>query len=853
MAMDDESSPEAALAELRARLECGLAERGMTKTALARRSGLGRTAVSEAFNTSAPAPSARTVGALARALHLDVQVLLKLRTTAAGVQHEFSGESATSPSAGIGRPIVDFDPHDLEVHPAIDVVPGMTGLEGVQARRLPGYVRRHHDRELDDLVTAAADGQSGMVVLVGPSSTGKTRACWEAIQPLVPRGWRLWHPFDPTRAEAALNDLQRLAPRTVVWLNEAQHYLGAGQGVGERIAAALRSLLVNRQASPILILGTLWNNYATDYTALPAPGRPDAHPQTRELLAGRLISLPDSFDAVAIREARLMASAGDPQLTQALKQAQDGRLTQYLAGAPALSERYKMTAPAARSLIQAAMDGRRFGIGSHVAGNFLVHAIGDYLADSEYAIFGPNWLEEAFRESSRPVHGNLAPLTLVRPRGSSPLHQSHRVNEIGAYKYRLADSLEQLGRFERGQFCPPTSFWEAAHEHLTDSMELANIAEAAHDRYRLYWAHRLTRRVAEQGDASALAELADIWMEEHPELAEPLYRRSAEMGNAFAMNGLGYFRESVGDREGAEEWYRRAFEAGNGESACRLAEMCEMSGEVEAAERLYRKAVYLGDTEALGCLGRIISNRGGDAAEAVSLLTRSICLMVRQAARATIGRLDRVTGAQYSSVGSWRSKKEMTQPVSRIEEKGDVGDYEGFSEAVADASRSGDTYGIMCRYLLFGSENRDQAEEMLERAGRDGNAYALIEFANNRENNGRLGEAEALYRTLLDSGNNAPLAPLAGLMKKSGNIKEAESLYWRAIEAGSTYAMCRLSELKEDMGDHAGAEEIALQAANAGDGAAVRALSKARARREEFDDPWPYGLDPDGTPTAEPW
>jgi TPR repeat protein/transcriptional regulator with XRE-family HTH domain len=853
MAMEDDSSPAAALAELRARLEYGLAELGITKTALARRSKLGRTAVSEAFNRSAPAPSARTVGALARALHLDVEALLKLRTTAAGVQHRSSEENGISLEAGIGRPITEFDPHDLEVHPAIDVVPALSEPKSMQARRLPGYVRRNHDGELKALVKAAADGQSGMVVLVGPSSTGKTRACWEAIQPLASHGWRLWHPFDPTRAEAALNDLKCVGPRTVVWLNETQHYIGAGQGVGEHIAATLRSLLLNRQAGPILILGTLWNNYATEYTALPASGKPDLYPQTRELLAGRLISVPDNFDTVAIRDARILASAGDPQLAQALNQAQDGRLTQYLAGAPALSERYRMAAPAVRALIQAAMDGRRFGVGNHIAGNFLAHAAEDYLTDPEYLTLRDNWLYEAFCESNRPVHGNLAPLAPVRIRGASYRHQLHQTGNIASSKYRLADSLEQLGRLERNQFCPPVSFWEAAHEYLTDSVELANLAVAAHDRHRLYWAHRLTRRVEEHGDASALIELADMWMEEHLELAESLYRRSAEMGNARAMSSVGYLREDAGDRDEAKEWYRKASEAGDGEASYRLAEICENLGDAEKAERLYRQALDLGDTEALGSLGRIVSERGGDEVEAISLFTRSILLMVRQAARATIGRLDRVTGVQDSSIGPWGSEKRVTNQIVEIEEKGDAGDLKGFIDAVADASRNGDTYGTMCHYLLFTSEDGDEAERMLERAGRDGNTYALIELANKREKAGKLKEAEALYRALIGSGNDAPLALLANLMKKAGNLKEAESLYWRAIEAGNTYALCRLSELKEYTGDHAGAVEIALQAANAGDTGAVRALSKERASREGFDDPWPYGLDPDGTPTVESW
>lgn len=853
MAMEDDSSPAAALAELRARLEYGLAELGITKTALARRSKLGRTAVSEAFNRSAPAPSARTVGALARALHLDVEALLKLRTTAAGVQHRFSEENGISLEAGIGRPIAEFDPHDLEVHPAIDVAPALSEPKSMQARRLPGYVRRNHDGELKALVKAAADGQSGMVVLVGPSSTGKTRACWEAIQPLASQGWRLWHPFDPTRAEAALNDLKSVGPRIVVWLNETQHYIGAGQGVGEHIAAALRSLLLNRRASPILILGTLWNNYATEYTTLPASGKPDPYPQTRELLAGRLISVPDNFDTVAIRDARIMASAGDPQLAQALNQAQDGRLTQYLAGSPALSERYRMSAPAVRALIQAAMDGRRFGVGSHIAGNFLARAAEDYLTDPEYLTLGDNWLYEAFCESNRPVHGNLAPLVPVRIRGAAYRHQLHQIDNIASSKYRLADSLEQLGRLERNQYCPPASFWEAADEYLTDSVELANLASAAHDRHRLYWAHRLTRRVEEHGDASALIELADMWMEEHPELAESLYRRSAEMGNARAMNSVGYLREDAGDKDEAEEWYRKASEAGDGEATYRLAEIYENLGDTEKAERLYRQALDLGHTEALGSLGRLVSDRGGDQVEAISLFTRSILLMVRQGARATIGRMDRVTGVQYSSMRPWGSGKRVANPIVEIEEKGDTGDLRGFINAVADASRNGDTYGTMCHYLLFASEDNDQAEKMLERAGRDGNTYALIELANNREKDGKVKEAEALYRALIGSGNDAPLALLANLMKKAGDLKEAESLYWRAIEAGNTYALCRLSELKEDTGDHAGAVEIALQAANAGDAGAVRALSKERASREGFDDPWPYGLEPDGTPTVESW
>ncbi|MCX4516098.1 ATP-binding protein [Streptomyces anulatus] len=141
---------------------------------------------------------------MAAALKLPAGELLELRRRAA--------EHATGPSAdsrGPGMPIGLWDPHDLEVHPA-GTATNASGVSG--SRVLPGYVRRAHDQILDDAVKDAIEGRSRMVVLVGTSSTGKTRACWEAVQPLAPLGWKLWHPFDPTRAEAALEELHQVCP-----------------------------------------------------------------------------------------------------------------------------------------------------------------------------------------------------------------------------------------------------------------------------------------------------------------------------------------------------------------------------------------------------------------------------------------------------------------------------------------------------------------------------------------------------------------------------------------------------------------------------------------------------------------
>ncbi|MEU3317385.1 hypothetical protein ABZ743_32570 [Streptomyces sp. NPDC006662] len=251
-------------------------------------------------------------------------------------------------AAAVGRPVSQLDPFDLEVHHSVDVIPthrfregwtvhydtGLTSsrpMDPPPLSALTPYVVRTHDRLLRDVVRRAEAGQSGMAMLVGGSSCGKTRACWEAVQSLG-EGWRLWHPFDPTRPEAALADIQNVGPHTVVWLNEAQHYLlSSTSSLGERVVAGLRALLQDQARSPILVLGTVWPEYWAALTALPKAGAPDMHEQARKLLAGTNISVPSSFstaDLAAIRRGVVQ----DRRLLYAAQRATDGQVTQYLAG-----------------------------------------------------------------------------------------------------------------------------------------------------------------------------------------------------------------------------------------------------------------------------------------------------------------------------------------------------------------------------------------------------------------------------------------------------------------------------------------------------------------------------------------
>jgi hypothetical protein len=259
----------------------------------------------------------------------------------------------------VGWPLEEVaDPFVLEVHRPVEPDVPQPGLPV-----LPDYVPREHDAALAEVVTAAAARAGGIAVLVGGSSTGKTRACWQALELLrgLEPGWRLWHPIDQ---QAALAGLSAIGPQTVVWLNEAQRYLSNSDGTGERVAAGLREVLRRAQArGPVLVLATLWQEYWDELTVRP-PGGADPHAQARELLTGHDIRVPPAFTPGQVRD---LEEAEDLRLAQAAAASRDGQVIQYLAGAPALLARYRHAPPAARALIQAAMDARRLGMRSRPA------------------------------------------------------------------------------------------------------------------------------------------------------------------------------------------------------------------------------------------------------------------------------------------------------------------------------------------------------------------------------------------------------------------------------------------------------------------------------------------------------
>ena len=408
-----------------------------------------------------------------------------------------------------GWPLADTtDPFALEVHRPVRPDTPQPGLPA-----LPAYLHREHDAELERVVAAAAHGDSKIAVLVGGSSTGKTRACWEALELLrdLPKPWRLWHPIDPTRPQAALRELPSVSPRTVIWLNEAQFYLDvAADGLGEQIAAGLREILRSPAKAPILVLATLWPEHWNALTVRPPRGT-DPHAQARELLQGKDITVPTALTANQVHQLRALA---DPRLVQAADSAEGGQVVQFLAGAPELTARYRNAPPVAAALINAAIDARRLGMGIALPLAFLENAAPAYLTDTDWDVLGEDWLEQALAYTAAPCRGIRGPLAPIRPR---PARSAGPVREPAC---RLADYLEQDGRRARRAYIPPAGFWDAV-VGFADPGDLAELATAARERGLLRDAARLRRLAVVQGDADEASALIGLWHSVHPHASDP--------------------------------------------------------------------------------------------------------------------------------------------------------------------------------------------------------------------------------------------------------------------------------------------------------------------------------------------
>ncbi|MEU7527097.1 hypothetical protein AB0A74_15295 [Saccharothrix sp. NPDC042600] len=688
---------------------------------------------------------------------------------------------------------------------------------------LPAYVERPFTQVLHAAVARVRRGESALVVLVSDSSSGKTRAAYESLlhRPegaeanLVEAGWRMWpalHYADPATMVA---EVPSIAPRTVVWLDEAQRYLlDPPPEVRDRLCAGLHALLADPDRGPVLVLATLWQEYWETLTRRPVRGERDGHAAARALLLdGEVVRVPSTFTELDRRAAE---ATGDPELLEAVRRTEDGAITQYLAAVPDLLRRVDTAGAGQLAVVHAAMDARRLGHGEWMPAAFLHDAAFSYLSERERRALRADrgWFTAALSELARLGDGH----SFVLERHPDDDH----VGPVAA-RYRLEDYHDQVGRRTRGAICPRQVFWDALLEHASSPAELSALAESAKLRQRLHLAHQLLTKASASGHSQAfselswlhhligsqaeaeryahaavdhpgaLCELVSADVSRDPERTERLYRASAAAGETESLQLLGWEYEQQGRWAEAEEAYTAALEAGWGDAAASLGMLRESMGDSAAAERLYHVGVARGSADAADELSRMRLDTG-----------------------------DWLGAEHYALVAvrlePYHNERYLELLVERRCRGGELGDAERLARAAVEVS------------------------------GVEG----LVVLARLREKAGEGSAAESIAQDALQAGSPQGYRELIRL-RAPGDVDTAERLALTAASAGHAAGFEELARARASVGDAAGAERFARAAADAGGWRSLRDLA---VERSEDDPGWldivRYGLTADGD-TAKAW
>lgn len=699
---------------------------------------------------------------------------------------------------GPGRPISEAEsPFVLDVHEAITPFGDTTGLPA-----LPPYVPRQHDGDLEKIVQKAAAGDSGIALLLGNSSTGKTRSAWEQVHRL-PSHWRLWHPASP---DELVERLPSVGAHTVLWLNELPRYLYTDDiRRDETIAAGLSETLRNPDCALVLILGTLWHEYRLRLAPAEVEIGSDTRPNTRILLTGNLIPVPETFGAV--ESGRLAeAAVTDARLAEALARAEEGHITQYLAGGPAQIQRYRTADPAARAVLHAAMDARRFGWGEVLPAGFLAAAAQSYLTGLQRATLPIDWFDRALKDYLLPLcQGARGPLS---PAGDD---------------FRLADYLEQHGKRTRQGERPPDGFWAAALHDDVAGWDTAAMARAAYRRDRREIAHRLALEAAVRGDRAGLATFASMVEEdEGRDEALPYLELAAENGDTRSQLVLGHRCEDSGDYDAAKAWYSLADDGTNPQALVGLASLHARQGRHEVADKLYQTALANGGAREVEYQARDLAERD-EHDEALRLAEDSFRHGNRKA----------LTGLAWRYTGP-----DLPRAFAVMRRAMELGFDDAITEMVILATTANDP-ALVTKYcdlasksghpnaqrvaghILARSGDERRGAALLWRAFNGGLHWSLFELAELRERQGRVRAARRIYRRLTSVGQIFALVNLAASYERAGDQATAEHLaatYARLDHLGLKDSGWRwVAKARYQRGDHAGAKRLLERMASAGD------------------------------------
>ncbi|MFD5699719.1 tetratricopeptide repeat protein [Streptomyces lasiicapitis] len=434
---------------------------------------------------------------------------------------------------------------------------------GKDGSKLPPYVARDIDEELRERVREAAE-EGGLVLVVGDSTAGKTRAAFEAIRELLPE-YRVLAPPVGARLRPAPETLEACGDlRCVVWLDDLEQYLGP-EGLEPEVLAEFVRLRV-----PVVATMRL-KPYET-FSAADEGGAA----QSWAGLGARVLRTAEVVDLDRLWSEGELARAGDcddSRIADAVVHHGTYGIAEYMAAGPVVMQEWRRARRVCghargAALVTAAVDLSRAGLRGPYSRGLLVEVHERCLAEAGGSVLRPEGLEEAFAWASEVRLGVTSPLVPMTEGWS-------------AFDY-LVDGTESA---------VPDWVRETALAHAADDDDRFAVATSAYRGGALHVAEAGMRPLADGGNVNATFNLALLSAKTgRTGEAETLYRHAHGKGQLAATNNLAILLERAGRAEEAEALYRETHNKGHLDATNNLAILVNQSGRTEEAETLYRHA-----------------------------------------------------------------------------------------------------------------------------------------------------------------------------------------------------------------------------------------------------------------------
>jgi TPR repeat protein len=519
---------------------------------------------------------------------------------------------------------------------------------------VPPYVARDFDNELRArLRRSAVDG--GMVLLTGDSTSGKSRAAFEAVKSEMPEH----QVFSPPHGAdlRRLPDLLTSRPgRYLLWLDDLEGHLGRDGLQPDLLSALLRLRLAVVATLRDGFRDMLWPQAERNAAASgDVEAQRQSHSGSHVLDLAELVEVPRVWSATELERA---SWEEDPRLVDALKYHGKYGISEYLAAGPELWQEWRQAMrarghPRGAALVAAAVDLARTGLKEPFTVQLIEEAHEHYLVAGGGRALRPEPLSEAW-EWAQTIRYGVTSLLIPGPGESewqafdyltdSAFRDTRLRVPEATWRTAIARSRDDDEKFEVGwqamardaprqlaavAFEPLALAGDAVAANNMGSLSELRILEQLKGNMFSHLARALSGRVdmdkaldyvastsldqiaAEPMSALRAFGLLDIANSPEAADAERWYRLAYEGGHQEAAKNLASLLRQLGREAEAIGWYEKAAEVGIPGAAGDLGQLHEQLGHPGEADLWYRRAAQAGDRRAAGWLRQLLQRQGG--------------------------------------------------------------------------------------------------------------------------------------------------------------------------------------------------------------------------------------------------